>query len=353
MPVVFIPYLFIVGCSSDSNNFDFSNPNSSQKPSQEEDITQEDVIQEDITQEEPTSSLPSSPPLDWPFWMTFHSCASDEECGNPANHTVHLSVSQDSYDWELIDIPSVEGSVPDIFFRNNKLYLYAKHFLYRYDLETLEWEERETVEVYDENGEFGFHVDPNPILDENGDLYLAYLHNDQVGDPAGCRDFPCQKSFRIAKEQLGSDGVIFEDATEMLSIMLLAENQIAADPDLFPTPNGWTLLISRGQMVQAFEHTELVGKYQPLPDLFENRWTDAGGVPAGYYDYMSEEYWTFVTTHVNQDAHTDIFVGRSNEYGFISKTEFEQMTIMEALREEISQPNVFIASPGFWVWEEQ
>ena len=106
-------------------------------------------------------------------------------------------------------------------------------------------------------------------------------------------------------------------------------------------------------MVQAFENTELVGKYQPLPDLFENRWTDAGGVPAGYYDKMSEEYWTFVTTHVNQDAHTDIFVGRSSEYGFLSKTEFEQMTIMEALREEISQSNVFISSPGFWVWEEQ
>ena len=106
-------------------------------------------------------------------------------------------------------------------------------------------------------------------------------------------------------------------------------------------------------MVQAFENTDLVGKYQPLPDLFENRWTDAGGVPAGYYDTLSEEYWTFVTTHVNQDAHTDIFVGRSSEYDFISKTEFEQMTIMEALREEISQSNVFISSPGFWVWEEQ
>ena len=52
--------------------------------------------------------------------------------------------------------------------------------------------------------------------------------------------------------------------------------------------------------------------------------------------------------------HTLIFfVGRSSEYDFISKTEFEQMTIMEALREEISQPNAFISSPGFWVWEEQ
>ena len=58
---------------------------------------------------------------------------------------------QDSYDWELIDIPSVEGSCP-IFLSQQQTLSLCKAFLYRYDLETLEWEERETVEVYDENG---------------------------------------------------------------------------------------------------------------------------------------------------------------------------------------------------------
>ena len=343
-------FLFLQGCSPTSDNFDFSKGITSAEKNNENQDDNQDENQDEEIEEYEEFEFPTSPPLDWPFWMTFHSCGVQDDCGNPHNHMVHLSVSQDSYDWELIDIPSVAGSVPDLFFRNNKLYLYAMHYLYRYDIENLEWEEREVVEVYDTEGNFGYHVDPNPIFDEEGNLYMAFLYNDQSGDPAGCQEHPCQKSFRVARERLGSDGAIFEDATEILSITLNAENQIAADPDLFLTPQGWTLLISRGQMVQGFQNDTLVGNYQPIPNLFENRWTDAGGVPAGFYDSQSEEYWTFVTTHTNPEAHSDIFVGRSTEYGFISKTEFEQMPILEKLQSETTD-EIFISSPGFWVWQ--
>ena len=341
-------HLLFSSCSPPSDSFEFSKgsiPND-QATEQDEHIEEES----ETSEENEYTELPTSPPLNWPFWMAFHSCGVDDDCGNPNNHMVHLSVSQDSYDWELIDIPSVAGSVPDLFFRNDKLYLYGMHYLYRYDLTNLEWEEREVVEVYDTEDNFGYHVDPNPILDEEGNLYLVFLYNDQDGDPAGCREHPCQKSFRIAKERIGSDGVVFEDAVEILSITLTAENQIAADPDLFLTPQGWTLLISRGQMVQAFQNETLVGNYKPITNLFENRWTDAGGVPAGFYDSQSEEYWTFVTTHINPDAHSDIFVGRSTDYGFVSKTEFEQMPILEQLQAE-TVDDIFISSPGFWVWQ--
>ena len=194
-------YILFHGCSPPSNTFEFSKGNNAVKQENELDNEQENEQENELESDFDDSvdvELPTSPPLDWPFWMTFHSCGIDEDCGNPHNHMVHLSVSQDSYDWELIDIPSVAGSVPDLFFRNNKLYLYAMHYLYRYDLENLEWEEREVVEVYDTEGNFGYHVDPNPILDEEGNLYMAFLYNDQAGDPAGCQEHPCQKSFRIA-----------------------------------------------------------------------------------------------------------------------------------------------------------
>ena len=67
-------------------------------------------------------------------------------------------------------------------------------------LKTLEWEEREVVEVYDPEGTLDTHVDPNPIPDEEGNLYMAFFYNDQAGDPAGCQEHPCQKSFRVARE---------------------------------------------------------------------------------------------------------------------------------------------------------
>ena len=170
----------------------------------------------------------------WSYLMACHVCDATIECGNPMNHTVRIAGSDDGQNWEFLsEFPEVEGSVPDILYRDGTLYLYAMHFLYRYDFEDGSWSEPVVVSVEQEDGTMDRHVDPNPLLTDDGRIVLLYLNNDQNGDPASCVEFPCLKSFKMAVEKSDSDGAAFERSQELITVELSQQQRIAADPDLW------------------------------------------------------------------------------------------------------------------------
>ena len=74
-----------------------------------------------------------------PYLLTFHTCAVDDPCGNPLNHTVQLAGSDDGESWTVLDwFEPYVSSVPDVIVRDGILYVYALPELRRVDLETYE-----------------------------------------------------------------------------------------------------------------------------------------------------------------------------------------------------------------------
>ncbi len=287
--------------------------------------------------------------LGWKYLLAVHTCDVSVECGNPMNHMVRIVGSQDSYEWEVLDnFPPVEGSVPDILFRNGTLYLYAMHYLYRYNVTAGAWENPTVVSVVDVEGEQDRHVDPNPHLSADGRIILLYLSNDQNGDPASCPDFPCSKSFRMAVEKEGSNGAEFELAEELVSVELSNEQRIAADPDLFIGPDGYYLYLSRGQAIEVHRSSSLWGPYEAVDELPDHRITrNGGGVPAGHYDWSTSSFWTFSTKHLDSTAFTDVWVSRHEELQHQDETEFESLGLLDLV-----ESGNLVSAPGLLVLEE-
>ena len=143
----------------------------------------------------------------WAYLMAFHTCDTAIECGNPMNHTVRIAALKMVMIGNFARFP-LAGSVPDLLYRDGVLYLYAMHFVYRYDFnEGLG--PSEVVSVENPDGTPDRHVDPNPLLTDDGRIVLLYLSNDPNGDPAGCTAFPCFKSFKMAVEKRDGDGAAF------------------------------------------------------------------------------------------------------------------------------------------------
>ena len=98
------------------------------------------------TEADPESIVFAKPEA--PYLLAFHSCDSARlDCGDPRNHSVHIAESDNLYDLELTDIPIVQGSVPDMALIKGELWLYAFHWLQRYDLLAGEWTAPDEVAV--------------------------------------------------------------------------------------------------------------------------------------------------------------------------------------------------------------
>ena len=99
-----------------------------------------------------------------------------------------------------------------------------------------------------------------------------------------------------------------------------------------------------GRCRPSLQSEALVENYQPISNLFENRWTDAGGVPAGFHGFPVGRILD-ICNHTYQSGCTyRYFVGRPTEYGFVSKTEFEQMPILEQLQLETTDDIFYFIS---------
>ena len=198
--------------------------------------------------------------------MAFHACDTQRaDCHDPWLHQTFIAGSSDGEKWEVMSrFEHFSTSVPDPIVRDGILYVYGMPQQRQFDLKTGKQLDAKRVEVIDENSERTMNVDPSAILDENGQIVLFFLVGDIGYDPATCppKEPNCSKIFQSATEIAGSHGTRFKvDPGIRASISLNHGARFASDPDIFKCPDGYCLLISRGQGLQLLHSTTLRGEY--------------------------------------------------------------------------------------------
>ncbi len=286
-----------------------------------------------------------------PYLMAFHACdtSGGVECHDPRNHMVYLAGSEDGLNWSLI--PGWEpysGSVPDLIRRGETLYIYTPGQLVRYHLDSDTIDPPTKVQISDlESG----YVDPSLIIDDEGRLVLFFLYGQLGMDPAGCSpdEESCVREIGSATETVGSDGAEFVlDDGQRASMTLDPTSQLRSfsDPDIFFDGNQYVLYISHGASTSVWVSKELRGEYVQEPSLPQGLLTNnTGGVPAGYYDPLSSQYWTFA--HVGRDGQTVIRRATHPDI-FQQLSDADFTTVLTG--ESVGLGSGFeVASPGFAV----
>lgn len=278
--------------------------------------------------------------------MSFHTC--DASCSGFQDHMTNLAESDDGVNWSLVPnfIP-YNGSVPDVIIRANKLYIYTPGGVKRYDKNLNWWDTNPVpVSIVDGNGNPVMYVDPSAIIDSSGNIVLFFLNSTGLtGDPAGCNgNYPCIKYFDSAIETSGSDGTQFVmQSGHRASITLNNSPQTASDPDIYFDGQDYILYISQGSSTLAYWCQSMHGSYQSFIIFPSNVLTNVGGIPCGYFDSSTNQYWTYV--HANISGNT--VIQQKTHINFNSQlTNF--ITVMSG--PIIGQPSsTKTESPGFCV----
>jgi uncharacterized protein (TIGR02145 family) len=247
------------------------------------------------------------------YIMSFHTCTGID-CSNPKNHITKLAESDDLINWNLIaNIPQMQGSVPDVIVRADKLYVYNPGLVRIFNNSSKKWEPSAQIIILDSNNNKVDFVDPSAFIDDNGKIVLFFLNSTGlVGqDPAGCKVYPCTKNFDSAIEEDASDGKRFRLVSgHRLTIEL--QNGTASDPDIFFDGKEYILYISRGSNTFAYHSLSLNGTYLPFTSLPNSVLTNAGGVACGFYDFNSKIYYTYV--HSNENGTNIIKVATHQDF---------------------------------------
>lgn len=289
------------------------------------------------------------------YLMSFSSCDTAVlDCHLPQNHEVFLAESENGLTWSLVsEWESYPGSVPDVIRRGDKLYVYDRQYLTKYDLVLSTQDphtpgsmgedrsKRVTVEGLDDAG----YVDPSLIVDDEGRIVLFFMHGLRGADPAQCLpgESSCVKYFGSATEVDGSDGKLFKlDDGYRTSITVGVGGHLgASDPDIFFDGNQYVLYISHGTAISVWTSRSLKGNYSHVGDLSVTE----GGVPSGYYHQNTGKYWTF--SHITQDGVTII---RRANHTELTKNLSEQKWVNVVSAPVLGlSPSMDTGSPGFAV----
>ena len=234
-----------------------------------------------------------------PYLMAVLACRV-AQCPNPATHQVFVLQSRDGLHWSRV--PSwrpFPGSVPDLVRRGPIVYIYALSpggpsglTLIRVNELTGATTAPFGVTIAGLRGSF---VDPSVALDASGRLILAGLVARGVGyDPAACPPpaTSCTQSFDSATEIPGTNGTRFRlDPGTRATVALSPAQPVASDPSLFAAGGQWAMEISLGASVVAGTSSTPRGTFRYVGSPSEG----AGGVPSGYYDAVTHQYWTSIT----------------------------------------------------------
>ena len=244
-------------------------------------------------------------PFNKKYLMPFHYC---NNCMGPQTHTTSMAESNDGFTWNKVaGFPDYPGSVPDAVIRGTKLYMYNPGSVLRYDNSTGTWDASASgVSVVDGLGNTVNFVDPSPIVDSSGKIVLFFLNSTGLTgqDPAGCPNgvYPCNKIFDSATEVAGSDGTQFVmNSGDRLSVNLQNSPQTGSDPDIYFDGTKYILYISKGPGTLAYSSTSMHGSYTSFAGLGNNVLTNDGGIPCGYFDPLTSNYWTYVNNPGNGD----------------------------------------------------
>ncbi len=246
-----------------------------------------------------------------PYLLAFHACNMAEyACDTPADHQVYLAQSADGRNWSLISgWQPYNGSVPDLIRRGETLYIFSPGTVTRYHLDSglLEATTRVTIEGLTD----GF-VDPSLLLDDDGNLVLFFVYGRIGGDPGGCQEgeTSCTVSVGVAREVPGSDGTRFtlldHNAVDV-EINANTDLKSVSDPDVFYDGERYVLYVSHGLSVSVWtadDWQQPFSRWEALPQGLLSY--GAGGVPSGYFDPKSGQYWTYVHYASGPDIPTEI-----------------------------------------------
>jgi hypothetical protein len=280
---------------------------------------------------------------DDPYLLSLHTCPfSEESCGNPMNHTVRVAGSEDGATWRLLEeIEPFSGSVPDLLVRDGILYIYSLPELRRIDLSDDSLLPTTELTFLTRNGDPSdvLHADPSMILDEAGNIVMFFLEGSEDSDPASCPQTPCTKRILSATEVSGSQGTVFTvDEGARLEVVITDDGPSRlSDPDIFAGPDGFVLLVSRGQSVRVYTSETLRGDYVALS--LDNLTPGTGGVPAG--GYIDGRYWLYVS--VDAGGTSDIQWAALEGIELVLPDDALSPIVLEGL-----EGDLLMASPGFW-----
>lgn len=230
------------------------------------------------------------------YLMAFHWCTDvDGSCMSPQNHMVSLAGSDDGVSWTIIpEFTPIAGSVPDIVFTNDFLYVFHTQGTGNWQRFNACFEQVKSGNAQLVGTDTGGFVDPSLIL--SGDnLYLFYLPGVTDGDPAGCATYPCTKAIHSAVADNTRFNSFTQEAGDRASVLLSAG--VFADPDIIQKSDGsYILYVSRGQSVSAYTSTTLNGSYAipgggATPVSVSD---DSGGVPSALAQ-SDNSVWLFVS----------------------------------------------------------
>jgi hypothetical protein len=288
---------------------------------------------------------------DHPYLMSFHTCDPAEgACGDPQSHQVHVAGSDDGLSWEELDwVEPFPSSVPDLVVRDGILYVYGLPQLRRYDLETHEVLPLFELEITDSDGAMVFHADPSMLLDDDGRIVMFFLEGLDGQDPASCPDNepPCTKRILSATEVEGTDGhgfVVDEGARAEVLVEDDGPSRVS-DPDVALGPDGWVMLLSRGQNVQVHASDTLRGTYEPVSDRELN--AGSGGVPATQYVGDPDGWWLYVTSDLGGELSE---IRRAPVADWTERLDDSTLTAVEIGPDPL-QGVIQVASPGIWAAE--
>lgn len=276
------------------------------------------------------------------YLMAFHACS--ESCTSPANHIIYLAGSDDGTAWTLIEeFEPRSGSVPDVVFYNNYLYIFhtsgSEHWVKLNAC--FEVVDQSTVSITSAEDSGGF-VDPS-LMVSGDDLILFYLPGILGQDPAGCSSYPCTKEIHSAVAD--DEGL----ATFAQIDGNRAEKTLTAgtfsDPDIVSRADGTFLLyVSSGQSTLAYSGTSLNDTFSGETTVSNNQ----GGVPSGIE--VDGEIWLYVTT--NQSGIEVIRRGLGADgVSSIDSANFE--TVIDATISGGFSASTNVSSPSMIVWPDE
>jgi len=307
--------------------------------------------EKDITECDPSSITKFT------YLMTFHGCAGDE-CNDPMNHMIYIAGSDDGVTWSRIEeFEPISGSVPDIIFYNNSLYIFhtsSTSMSHWHKLnECFEVVDMGSIMIKGSDGISGF-VDPCMIVDGD-DLILVYLPGVQPGNNlAGCDEFPCTKEIHSAVSDYGDVRSFTQHEGSRASMYIESEEseiQLFCDPDILKLNDGSLLLyVSIGGGTVVYQGTSLTSTFvspdDPNPRIISN----VGGVP-GSIQAPDGSVWLYVTKN-NPEGGTRIARGVSSD-GItpIADDDFS-IVVDHTISQDFPEEGNFVSSPSVITWPE-
>lgn len=276
--------------------------------------------------------------------MSFHACASN--CSDPSNHSIYLAGSNDGISWARIDaFTTVPGSVPDLIFYNN--------FLYIYHTGTNNYEKLNACFQNVDNGsvslssdeDSGGFVDPSMIISNNA-LMMFYLPGITGSDPAGCSTYPCTKEIHSALSVEGS-ATAFEQVAGNRSTITLS-NGAYSDPEIVVKSNGsYHLYVSSGQSVYVYESSNIDSLFTAPasdPTTFVN---GAGGVPSVIE--VNNQFWVYVTT---SSSGVEVIRRAVSSDGMTTLSNSDFSTVIDNSIATDFTVDTSVSSPSIIIWPE-